>query len=165
MTKRLPALSMKEFLRLFLASIAIAFFCYLFNVSDREEILPVINLGGFLFQLLCVIFGICYSVRQNKNNGCGENCTFGRIVFILAILWFIIILLWTNEVEPWRLSNHAFRHAWNDKMHKMTIGLFLEGFIHIRILDYSYFCGLLLCLFSYVETKWIIKRKKERNKK
>lgn len=156
-----PALSVKVVLSLLLASLVIAVFCYMFDISDREGILPIIHLAPFLFQFLCLLFGICYSVRQSKDGAHNACHCFWRAVFVLGILWFILILLWTNDVELWRLAYRIFGHedAWNDRTQKMTAGLFIEGFIRVRMIDYAYFSGLLLCFTSYVATEWIIDQK------
>ena len=54
--EKVPALSVKIILKLLLASLVIAAFCYMFDISDREGILPVIHLAPFLFHFLCLNF-------------------------------------------------------------------------------------------------------------
>lgn len=159
--ERRPALPVKEILRLLLASLIIAAVCYLFDISDREGVLPIIHLAPFLFHFLCLLFGICYSVRQSKDGAHNACHCFWRAARVLGILWFIFILLWTNGVELWQLSYRIFGHrdAWNDQTQKMTLGLFIEGFIRVRIIDYSYFSGLLLCFSAYVAAEWFIDQK------
>ena len=159
--ERRPALSGKAVLNMLPASLVIAVFCYLFDISDREGILPIIHLAPFLFQFLCLLFGICYSARQSKDGAYNACHCFWRAVLVLGILWFIMILLWTNDVELWRLSYHIFgrQDAWNDPAQKMTAGLFIEGFIRVRIIDYAYFSGLILCFTSYVAAEWVIDQK------
>lgn len=156
-----PALSVKVALSLLPASLVIAAFCYMFDISDREGILPIIHLAPFLFQFLCLLFGICYSVRQNKGGAHDARHGFWRTAVVLGILWFIFILLWTNGVELWQLAYRIFGHkdVWNDHTQKMTAGLFIEGFIRVRIIDYAYFSGLLLCFTSYAATEWFISKK------
>lgn len=166
-----PALSVKVIFNLLLVSLVIAAFCYMFDISDREGVLPIIRLAPFLFQFLCLLSGICYAVRQSKDgaHNAYHHC-FWRTVFVLGILWFIFILLWTNGVELWRLADRIFGHesallghdSWNDKTQKMTVGLFIEGFIRVRIIDYTYFSGLLLCFTSYVAAEWFIDQKKQK---
>lgn len=165
-----PVLPAKVVLSLLSASLVIAAFCYLFDISDREGVLPIIHLAPFLFQFLCLLFGICYSVRQSKDDAYNAYHCFWQTAFFLGILWFIIILLWTKDVELWRLADRIFGHesallghesSWNDKTQKMTVGLFIEGFIRVRIIDYTYFSGLLLCLTFYVATEWLIDQKKQ----
>ena len=159
--ERRPALSVKVVLRLLLGSLVITAFCYMFDISDREGILPIIHLAPFLFQFLCLLFGICYSVRPSKDGAHNVRHSFWRTVFALGILWFFFILLWTNGAELWRLSYRIFGHqdAWNDQTQKMTVGLFIEGFIRVRMIDYACFNGLLLCFTSYVATEWFMDQK------
>lgn len=155
-----PALSVKEVLRLLLSSLVIAAFCYLFDVSDREGILPIIHLAPFLFHFLCLLFGTCYSVRQSKDGAYNACHCFWRTAFVLGILWLIFMLLWTNEGDLFRLlADRIFGNAWNDQTQKMTAGLFIGGFIRVRVIDYAYFSGLLLCFTSYVAAEWIIDQK------
>lgn len=157
---RLPALSVKVILRLLLASLVIAVFSYLFDISDREGIFSIIHLAPFLFQFLCLLFGIYYSVRQSKNGAHSASHCFWRAVLVLAILWFIMILLWTNERDFfWLLADRIFGNAWNDRTQRMTVGLFIEGLIRVRIVDYAYFSGLFLCFTSYVGTEWFMDQK------
>lgn len=160
-TERRLALSAKTALRLLLGSVVIAAFCYLFDVSDREGVLPIIHLAPFLFHFLCLLFGICCSVRQSKDGTYNACHCFWRTALVLAILWLIFMLLWTNERDFfWLLADRIFGNAWNDRTQKMTAGLFIEGFIRVRIIDYAYFSGLLLCFTSYVAAEWFIDQRR-----
>lgn len=145
--------SPKVVLQLLLATLIMALFCYLFDLSDRAHLLPIINLGGLLFCVLCFLFGVCYAARRQRKDPRVVLRGFGRAAFALAAAWFVVTLLWTNSVPLWKLADRIFGHesSWNGDARLTPLSL-MECFIRLRIIDYPYLAGLLLCFTSYAAT-------------